>query len=99
MGDKRPAVYIMANRINGTIYIGVTSDLLRRVYEHKGGAGSSFSVKYGCKVLVWYYFFETMVQALQMEKLLKMKNRSYKISLIESRNVSWNDLYAELYHQ
>ena len=92
-------MYIMANKMNGTIYIGVTSDLLRRVYEHKQGVGSSFSVKYGCKILVWYYFVETMVQALQMEKLLKMKNRSYKISLIESRNVSWNDLYAELYHQ
>jgi putative endonuclease len=76
MNDKRPAVYIMANKINGTIYIGVTSDLLRRVYEHKQGAGSSFSTKYGCKILVWYYLFETMVQALQMEKLLKMKNRS-----------------------
>ncbi len=99
MNNKRPAVYSMASKMNGTIYIGVTSDLLRRVYEHKQGAGSSFSTKYGCKVLVWYCFFETMVQALQMEKFLKMKNRSYKISLIESRNVSWNDLYAELYHQ
>ena len=99
MNEKKPAVYIMANKINGTMYIGVTSDLLRRVYEHKQGEGSSFSAKYGCTILVWYYFFEAMTQALQMEKLLKMKNRSYKISLIESRNVSWNDLYAELYHQ
>jgi putative endonuclease len=99
MNDKRPAVYIMANKMNGTIYSGVTSDLVRRVYEHKQGTGSSFCTKYGCKILVWYYFFETMVQAIQMEKLLKMKNRSYKIALIENRNVSWNDLYLELYHQ
>ncbi len=99
MDIKRPAVYIMASKINGTLYIGVTSELLRRVNEHREGIGEGFSKQYSCKILVWYSFFETMTDAISAEKLLKMKSRSYKIKLIESVNVSWHDLYEHLYHQ
>ena len=99
MDSKRPAVYIMASKMNGTLYTGVTSDLLRRVYEHREGAREGFSKQYGCKTLVWYSFFETMTNAISAEKLLKMKSRSYKIKLIENNNVSWNDLYEHMHHQ
>ena len=96
MEIKRPAVYIMANKINGTIYIGVTADLLRRVFEHKEGFGSDFCSKYNCKMLVWYYFLGTMVDAIHMEKLLKRGSRLCKIKLIEAMNPSWNDLYSDI---
>ena len=99
MKIKNPAVYIMANKTNGTLYAGVTSDLLRRVSEHKEGLGSSFSAKYECTLLVWYHFFETMTDAIHMEKVLKKYSRSRKLRLIESVNLSWNDLYKDLYHQ
>ncbi len=99
MNPKKPALYIMANKPNGTLYTGVTSDLLRRVSEHKDGSGSSFSAKYKCTLLVWYHFFETMTDAIHMEKVLKKYSRLRKLRLIESINLSWNDLYKDLYHQ
>ena len=71
MNSKKPAVYIMANKFNGTIYTGVTSDLSRRVFEHKTGIITGFSAQYNCKMLVWYYFFEIMTDAICVEKTLK----------------------------
>ena len=97
MKTKRPTVYIMANKINGTLYTGVTSDLLRRVAEHKEGTVFGFSSKYQCTLLVWYGFFETMTDAIYMEKFLKRRTRVYKIKLIEEMNLSWNDLYADIF--
>ena len=97
MKTKRPTVYIMASKMNGTIYAGVTSDLLRRVAEHKEGTASDFSLKYQCTLLVWYSSFETMTDAIYMEKFLKRRTRAYKIKLIEEMNVSWNDLYADIF--
>ena len=99
MKIKNPAVYIMTNKVNGTLYTGVTSNLLQRVSEHKEGLGSSFSARYKCTLLVWYYFFETMTDAIHMEKVLKKYSRSRKLRLIESTNPPWNDLYKDLYHQ
>ena len=98
MNSKRPAVYIMANKINGTLYTGVTSDLLRRVAEHKEGSVPGFATQHHCQLLVWYYFFETMTDAIHMEKLIKRRTRVYKIRLIEGMNLSWNDLYMHIYH-
>ena len=88
----------MASKINGTLYTGVTSDLLRRVAEHKDGVASDFSSKYNCTLLVWYSSFETMTDAIYMEKFLKRRTRAYKIQLIEETNLSWNDLYANINH-
>jgi len=96
METKRPTVYIIASKINGTLYTGVTSDLLRRVAEHKEGTASSFSSKYHCTLLVWCSSFETMTDAIYMEKFLKRRTRSYKIQLIEETNPSWNDLYTNI---
>ena len=96
MKTKRSTVYIMASKINGTLYTGVTSDLLRRVAEHKEGTASSFSSKYHCTLLAWYSSFETMTDAIYMEKFLKRRTRAYKIQLIEETNQSWNDLYTSI---
>ncbi len=93
MNIKKPAVYIMANKFNGTIYTGVTSNLLRRVVEHREGIFPGFSLQYNCKMLVWYYFFETMTDAICLEKLLKKSARLRKARLINAMNPSWNDLY------
>ncbi len=90
------AVYIMASGRHGTIYIGVTSDLVRRVYEHREGLIAGFSKKYGCKVLVWYEAFDLMTDAIQREKTLKHWVRAWKVNLIERENPYWNDLYESL---
>ena len=95
---KKPALYIMTNKYHGTLYVGVTSDLLQRVFQHKNNAGSEFVIKYGCKVLVYYFFFDCMTDAILMEKKLKMGSRERKIRLIESINSEWKDLYADLFH-
>ena len=96
METRKPTVYMMASKINGTLYAGVTSDLARRVAEHKKGTASSFSSKYHCTLLVWYSSFETMTDAIYTEKFLKRRTRTYKIQLIEEVNPSWNDLYANI---
>ncbi len=90
------ACYIMANRKQGTLYVGVTSDLVRRVAEHKAGRGSAFTRKYGCTRLVWFEQFEEMGQALRREKRLKEWQRRWKIDLLESVNPDWRDLVGEL---
>jgi putative endonuclease len=88
------AVYIMASRRHGTIYIGVTSDLNRRVFEHREGAIPGFTKTYGCKRLVWYEPFETITAAIQREKSLKRWPREWKTNLIERSNPVWADLYG-----
>ncbi len=99
MGIKKPALYIMTNKRNGTLYMGVTSNLLQRVFEHKTGVGSEFCLKYQCNMLVWYHLFEVMIDAIHMEKLLKRGSRTRKLRLIEEMNPLWNDLYSDIYHQ
>jgi putative endonuclease len=90
------AVYIMASGRHGTIYIGVTSDLNRRVFEHREGAVPGFTKTYGCKRLVWYEPFETITTAIQKEKSLKRWSREWKTNLIERTNPVWGDLYETL---
>jgi putative endonuclease len=93
---KQPCVYIMANKRNGTLYIGVTSDLIKRAYEHREGLAAGFSNRYGCKMLVWYEPHETMTSAICREKQLKAGSRKRKLALIEALNPDWQDLYETL---
>ena len=94
--DKQSFVYIMASRKNGTIYIGVTSDLIRRVYEHKQELIDGFTKKYNVKMLVYYEIFEDVTEAIKREKELKGWRRNKKLMLIEKDNKEWKDLYASL---
>lgn len=90
------ATYIMTNKRNGTLYIGVTSDLIRRVYEHKNGTIDGFTKRYDLHVLVYFEMFERIEDAIQREKHLKSWRRSWKLRLIEDRNPHWHDLWEEV---
>ena len=83
----------MANRRNGTLYVGVTSDLSRRAYEHREGLNPGFTKTYALKRLVWYEPQESMIFAIHREKQLKKYKREWKINLIERDNPNWDDLY------
>ncbi|APW72785.1 MULTISPECIES: GIY-YIG nuclease family protein [Sphingopyxis] len=89
-------VYIMASQKNGTIYIGVTNDIIRRTYEHREGQLTGFSPKYRVKHLVHYEEFQDIRDAIQREKRLKKWNRAWKIQLIETQNPDWRDLWFGL---
>jgi predicted GIY-YIG superfamily endonuclease len=93
---KQPCVYIVANKRDGTLYTGVTSDLPRRAYEHREGLVKGFTTKYGCKILVWYEAHATMTDAIAREKQIKAGSRAKKLALIESLNPEWKDLYETL---
>jgi putative endonuclease len=88
------AVYIVASGKYGTIYIGVTSNLARRAYEHREGLIPGFTKIYGCKRLVWYETFESITAAIQREKTMKHWIRDWKTNLIDEENPDWNDLYG-----
>ena len=89
-------VYIMASGRNGTLYIGVTSDLIKRVWEHRNGVVPGFTKKYGCKLLVWYAAYDDLQQARLRELQLKKWKRVWKIREIEAMNPDWKDLYPSL---
>jgi len=93
---KAGFVYIMANRKNGTIYIGVTSDLPRHAYEHREGLIPGFTKRYGCKLLVWFEAYDDLQDARLRELQMKEWNRSWKVRLIEENNLEWDDLYPTL---
>jgi putative endonuclease len=95
-GDTRYAVYIMASRRNGTIYVGVTNNIARRAYEHRNRIGAAFTRKYGVTQLVWYEFYDDVNEAIAREKQLKKWERRWKLELIESFNPTWTDLYETL---
>ncbi len=90
------AVYIMANSKHGTLYIGVTSRLPNRIYEHREGLIDGFTKRYGLNRLVWYEWNESMQAAIQREKTLKKYPREWKINLIERENPHWADLFPAL---
>jgi putative endonuclease len=94
--DKRPCVYILASRRNGTLYIGVTSDLARRVWQHSSGLVEGFTRDYGVRTLVFAEFHETMEDAIEREKRIKKWPRAWKLELIEQQKPQWQDLYVEL---
>ena len=93
---KQPAVYIMTNQKNRTLYVGVTSSLLKRVYEHKEEIIQGFSKKYGCKFLVFYELHGDMESAINREKQIKAGSRKKKLELIEAMNSEWKDLYENI---
>ncbi len=93
---KRPCVYIMASERNGTLYVGVTSDLSRRAFEHRTGAIDRFSKRYGCKLLAWFEPYDRMDEAIAREKQIKAGSRAKKLALIERDNSAWVDLYESL---
>lgn len=93
---KQPCVYILSNQARGTLYIGVTSDLAGRVWQHKQVLVEGFSKKYKLHMLVYYETCETMLAAITREKQLKKWNRDWKVKLIENNNNSWRDLYTDL---
>ena len=94
--DRQPCVYIMASRRYGTLYVGVTSALSERAWQHREGLIAGFTKKYGVKVLVYYEFHETMDAAIVREKQIKEWRRVWKVELIEKMNPKWRDLYAEI---
>lgn len=94
--EKQPAVYIMANRYRGTIYVGVTSALWNRVSGHKNGVFKGFTSKYGLKMLVWYEHHPDMSAAIKRESQLKGWKRSWKIELVEDINADWKDLHETI---
>ena len=96
--EKQPAVYIVANDRNGTLYAGVTSHLLGRIYQHREGVVAGFTKRYGVKRLVWFEMHETMESAILREKQLKGGSRAKKLALIEAANPQWRDLWNDLAH-
>jgi putative endonuclease len=93
---KQPAVYILASKRNGTLYIGVTSDLPGRMWVHKNGLVEGFTKRYNVHHLVYFEMHENMIAAIAREKQLKKWNRVWKLQLIEQRNPEWNDLWQEI---
>jgi putative endonuclease len=93
---KQGYVYIMANKPQGTLYIGVTSDIIKRVYEHKNDFVDEFTRKYELKSLVYYEVFDEIAEAIKREKQLKEWQRKWKIELIEKQNPKWEDLYETI---
>jgi len=94
--NKQPAVYILASKRNGTLYIGVTSDLVKRAGEHKNNSVAGFTKRYNVHQLVWYELHESMESAILREKRLKDWKRSWKLNLIERTNPDWQDLYDSI---
>jgi putative endonuclease len=94
--DKEFYVYILAGKRNGTLYTGVSSDLVKRVWQHKHGKVEGFTQKYNVKNLVYYELHQTAESAITREKRIKKWRRAWKIKLIEDRNPNWDDLYEML---
>jgi putative endonuclease len=94
---KAGYVYIVASRKNGTIYVGSSSDLIRRACEHREGLTEGFTKENGCKLLVWYEAHDDLQEARQRELKIKEWKRAWKIRLIEEQNLEWDDLYPTLF--
>ncbi len=96
MIEKQPVVYILASKRHGTLYVGVTSNLVKRVWQHKNNQVEGFTKKYGVHCLVWFEVHEAMESAIQREKAIKNWKRQWKINEIENLNPDWCDLYLGL---
>jgi putative endonuclease len=94
--EKQPCVYLLASGRNGTLYVGVTSDLIKRVYQHRNNQVEGFTKRYSVHTLVWYEVHERMESAILREKQIKKWERKAKIGLIEQCNPDWRDLWEEL---
>ncbi len=93
---KQPCVYMLASKRNGTLYVGVTSNLLRRVWQHKNDVAEGFTKRYRVHTLVWYEVHETMESAITRERTIKRWKRGWRIELIQQNNPSWRDLYDDM---
>ena len=93
---KNYYIYIMAGKKNGTLYIGITNDLVKRVYEHKNDINEGFTKKYKVHILVYYEAYNDVNSAMKREKQMKKWKRQWKIELIEKNNPNWKDLYCQL---
>jgi putative endonuclease len=89
-------VYLLGNRRNGTLYIGMTDDIAKRVWMHRIGALPGFTKQYGIKILVWYEQHESRESAFERERQIKKWNRAWKLRLVEEMNPAWRDLYSDL---
>ena len=96
MGEKQPAVYLMASRRNGTLYCGVTSNLVQRAAQHRTASTDGFAARYGCVLLAFYELHADMTSAITREKQIKAGSRKKKLALIESANPQWRDLYPDI---
>jgi putative endonuclease len=94
---KQPAVYVLASKRHGTLYVGVTSDLVARIEAHRSGSVEGFTRKYGVRRLVYFELHETMIDAIQREKRIKKWNRAWKLEMIEKENPLWNDLAESIF--
>ena len=93
---KQPAVYVLASRRNGTLYIGATSDLVARIWQHRNDVVAGFTKRYGVHTLVYFELHPEMTQAIAREKQLKKWKRAWKLELIERHNPEWRDLWDEI---
>lgn len=91
-----PYVYLLASKRNGTLYIGVITNLIKRVWQHKNNVVEGFTKRYGVHLLVWFEEHESMASALSREKMMKEWKRQWKLKLIETTNPDWIDLYGNL---
>lgn len=94
--ERQPAVYILASKRNGTLYIGVTSNLIQRIWQHKQSVGGEFTARYHVHQLVYFELHPSITSAITREKQLKAWKRQWKINLIESLNPQWQDLYTDI---
>ena len=94
--DRQPCVYLLASGRNGTVYLGVTSNLVQRVWQHRTSAVDGFSARYDVHLLVWFEVHDTMASAIAREKRIKKWRRAWKADLIESANPYWRDLWSEI---
>ena len=94
--ERTPSVYLLSSKPNGTLYIGVTSSLIKRIWEHKNDLCDGFTKKYRVHMLVWYELHQDMENAIKREKQLKKWNRQWKIRLIQEKNPTWQDLYETI---
>lgn len=93
---KQPAIYVLTNRPNGVQYVGVTSDLIKRIWQHRADVVEGFSRRYRLHVLVYFEQYESMIEAIAREKELKKWRRDWKLALIEKANPQWRDLWPDL---
>ncbi|HEV2606660.1 MAG TPA: GIY-YIG nuclease family protein [Xanthomonadaceae bacterium] len=96
MRERCPCVYILANSMRGTLYAGVTSDLVQRIFQHKNDEIVGFTHRYQVHTLVWYELHESMESAIRREKEIKEWKRAWKLELVETSNPDWRDLYPEI---
>ena len=94
--NEQPAIYILTNKLNGTLYTGVTSNLTGRIWQHKNNVTKGFSSKYSLKILVYFELYDDIYSAIAREKQIKAGSRKAKIELIESVNQEWRDLYPDI---